>query len=129
MLVADVSENPSDPASLEKSIWSTSRGLRSPMSDATSSSLSCRAIGPSDTKTRESEPACTIGRKVSSKKGPPDFPAILAADLIMAWVLGRFYDHGAEIESITIDETKIPLSKSGKMRKIIRRKIKKERRR
>jgi hypothetical protein len=56
-------------------------------------------------------------------------PAILAADLIMAWVLGRFYDHGAEIESITIDETKITLSKSGKMRKIIRRKIKKERRR
>jgi hypothetical protein len=65
MLVADVSENPSGPASLEKSIWSTSRGLRSPMSDATSSSLSCRAIGPSDTKKRESEPACTIGRKVS----------------------------------------------------------------
>jgi hypothetical protein len=55
-------------------------------------------------------------------------PAALAADLVTAWILGKFYGH-SEIESISINETEMRFSKSGKMRKIIKRQIKKERRR
>ena len=55
-------------------------------------------------------------------------PATLASDLIMTWIFGKFYGR-SEIERISINETEITLSKSGKMRKIIKRQIKKERRR
>jgi hypothetical protein len=53
-------------------------------------------------------------------------PASLAADIITAWILGRFRGQ-AEIEMLSIDETEIKFSKSGKLKKIIKRSIKKAR--
>ena len=52
-------------------------------------------------------------------------PASLAADIITAWILGRV--HG-QTEILSIDETEIKLSKSGKIKKIMKRTIKRERR-
>ena len=51
-------------------------------------------------------------------------PASLAADIITAWIFGKF--HG-RAEILSIDETEIKFSKSGNLKKIIKRTIKRER--
>jgi hypothetical protein len=54
-----------------------------------------------------------------------NIPASLAADIIMAWLYGRFNGHA---EILSIEKTEIRFSESGKIKKVIKRTIKKERR-
>jgi hypothetical protein len=51
-------------------------------------------------------------------------PVSPAADLITAWLLGRFRGHA---EILSIDEAEVKFSKAGKIKRIIKRTIKKVR--